>query len=338
MARSTPFFSVVIDNFNYARFLPAAVDSALAQDFPRADFEVIIADDGSTDASRDIIRGYGERVRPVLLDRREGQAEAFNRGIAAARGEVVCLLDSDDVWLPAKLSEAAPLFDDPAVGGVQHWLDDVSRDLASLGASHPAWPARYILDDFLLARTHFTATSGLAFRRSVLEKALPIPRRLFYYLDDLLTVRTLFLSQVANIPKVLGLHRVHGGNWCARGLEDPRKIEVDFEMREIFSASLKGWLAEAGRALSPAYTSRSELELLRRRVLREALLARPVSAWRHWRDGFGAARGGSFGRFRLASLLLAVLSPTLYLSTYSLYSGANTLKSLRLRLFPETNA
>ncbi|MBI5881666.1 MAG: glycosyltransferase [Elusimicrobia bacterium] len=335
--KSAPRVSVVIDNHNYGRFLPEAIDSVLAQDFPAREVEVVVADDGSTDDSREIIKGYGDRVKPVLLEH-QGQAEAFNRGIAAASGEIVCLLDSDDVWLPGKLSAVAPLFDDPGVGVVQHWLDDVSRDLKPLGASHPDWPASYSLDDFLEARTHFTATSGLAFRRPALLAALPIPRELFYYLDDFLTVKTLFSFRGANIPKVLGLHRVHGNNWCSQGLSDPRKIAVDFKMREIFSASLKTWLAAAGRELSPGYLAREDLELLRRGVLYEALQARPVSAWSLWLKGFAAARGSSFGRFRLMSLLLAVLSPTLYLTAYSLYSGADSLKSLRLRLFPETNA
>ncbi|MFA6315895.1 MAG: glycosyltransferase [Elusimicrobiota bacterium] len=333
-----PRVSVVIDNHNYGRFLSAAVDSVLAQDFPANEVEVIVADDGSTDDSREIIRGYGDRVRAVLLDPRQGQAEAFNAGIRAARGSVVCLLDSDDVWLPGKLSAVAPLFDDPKVGAVQHWLDDVSGSLESLGASHPAWAPSYGLDDFLAAKTHFTATSGLAFRREALLAALPIPKELFYYLDDFLTVKTLFSWRVANIPAVLGLHRVHGANWCACGLSDPAKIELDFKMRTLFSAHLKRWLKEAKAALSRDYLLREELELLRRGILREALLARPVSAWKLWREGFAAARRSCFGRFRLASLLVAVLSPTLYLSLYSLYSGAAGLRSLRLRLFPETNA
>ncbi|MBI5623655.1 MAG: glycosyltransferase family 2 protein [Elusimicrobia bacterium] len=338
MADASPRVSVVIDNHNYGRFLAAAIDSALSQDVPHGEAEVVVVDDGSTDGSRDVIRSYGDRVRPVLLDPRRGQAEAFNAGIAAARGEIVCLLDSDDVWLHGKLAKVVALFDDPVVGVVQHWLDDVSGDLKSLGAFHPAWPRSYSLDDFLEARAHFTATSGLSFRRKALLEALPIPKELFYYLDDFLTVKTLFKWKAANIPEVLGLHRVHGGNWCASGLTDPAKIELDFRMRELFGASLKGWLAGAGRSLSPGYKAREELELLRRRVLHAGLRARPVEAWRLWLEGFAAARRSSFGRFRLGSLLLAVLSPTLYLSAYAFYSDTAGLKGLRLRLFPETNA
>lgn len=326
--------SVVIDNHNYGRFLRECVDSVLSQDFPREDLEVVVVDDGSTDDSRPILASYGDRIRAVLQER-QGQATAFNRGFSEARGGVVCLLDSDDVCLPGKFAALRPLFDDPKVGVAQHYLQDVDAAKNPIREDVPPWPARYTIEDFLDARTHFAATSGLAFRRSVLELALPIPKELFYYLDDFLTVRAMFSSELANLPRVLGLHRVHGGNWCAGGYQDPKKMEVDFRMREIFSDHLDLWLKEFGRALTDRYVSRQALELIRRKVLYEALRARPAAAWDEWFLGLRSAGAGPFGGFRLATLLLAVLSPTLYLSAYSFYSGASSLKDARLRGFPE---
>lgn len=329
-----PFFSVVVDNHNYGRFLRECVDSVLAQDIPREDLEVVVVDDGSTDESRPILASYGDRIRAVLQER-QGQAAAFNRGFSEARGEVVCLLDSDDVCLPGKLAAVRPLFDDPKVGAVQHYLQDVDAAKNPIRDDVPAWPPRYAIGDFLDARTHFAATSGLAFRRSVLELALPIPKELFYYLDDFLTARALFSSELANLPMTLGLHRVHGQNWCAGGYEDPRKMEVDFRMREIFSDHLDLWLKEFGKSLSPRYANRQALELIRRKVLYEALRARPAAAWAEWLKGLRGSGAGSFGGFRLATLFLAVLSPTLYLAAYSAYSDAPSLKGARLRAFPE---
>ncbi|MEK7858381.1 MAG: glycosyltransferase family 2 protein [Elusimicrobiota bacterium] len=329
---AAPFFSVVIDNYNYGRYLKAAIDSVLAQDFPRKDVELIVVDDGSTDQSREIIASYGAKVRGILQPNC-GQATAFNRGFSEAKGRFVCLLDSDDVWRPEKLSSIAPLFDDPKVGQVEHFLEDTDVALNPLPQSFPAWPERYVLDDFLKGQTHWTATSGLCFRKTNLDKALPIPKDLFYYLDDFLSVRVLFDSEAANLPKVLGAHRVHGGNWCAGGYESPRKLEVDFRMREIFAEHLDRWLAEYQRFLDPAFTQRQDLEVFRRKVLYQALCARPVEAWQAWWEGFLRLRGTSFSAFRLASVLLAVLSPTLYLSAYSSYAQAGRLKDLRLRLF-----
>ena len=79
----SPLVTIVVNNYNYARFLAEAIDSALAQTY--AALEVVVVDDGSTDESREIIAQYGGRVIPVLKDN-GGQASAFNAGFAAARG------------------------------------------------------------------------------------------------------------------------------------------------------------------------------------------------------------------------------------------------------------
>lgn len=329
-----PFFSVVIDNYNYGRYLGAAIDSVLAQDFPAKDVEVIVVDDGSTDESREVIRGYGGRIHPILQPN-SGQAAAFNRGFSEARGKVVCLLDSDDVWRPGKLSAVAPRFDDPAVGCAEHFLEDTDARLKPLPQSFPSWPERYRLPDFLDGRTQWTATSGLAYDKARLKAVLPIPEELFYYLDDFLTVGVLFDADVANVPQVLGAHRVHGGNWCAGGLEDPRKLAVDARMRELFAGHLEGWLSRRAKSLSPGHVRRLRLEDLRRRVLMEALSARPAEAVRAWQEGLRELRGSSFGIFRLATVLLAALSPSLYLFSYSFYTRAAAIKTLRRRLFPQ---
>ena len=81
---SGPRVSVVVNNFNYERYLGEAIDSALAQDHD--DVEVVVVDDGSTDGSADVVRAYGSRVVPVLKPN-GGQGSAFNAGFAAATGD-----------------------------------------------------------------------------------------------------------------------------------------------------------------------------------------------------------------------------------------------------------
>lgn len=95
--------SVVIPCFNGARWLAAALDSALAQTWPEV--EVIVVDDGSTDDSVDLARSFVGRDRPVtvLTGPNQGPSAARNRGIAAARGAHVQLLDADDLLLPRKI-------------------------------------------------------------------------------------------------------------------------------------------------------------------------------------------------------------------------------------------
>lgn len=95
-----PRVSVVIPAYNCARFVADAIDSVLAQG--RADVEVVVVDDGSTDDTAEVVTRYGD---PVTLIRQPnaGAAVARNTGIRAARGRYVAFLDADDVWLPGKI-------------------------------------------------------------------------------------------------------------------------------------------------------------------------------------------------------------------------------------------
>jgi glycosyltransferase involved in cell wall biosynthesis len=99
--------SVVIPAFNSADTLARAIDSARSQTYPLT--EIIVADDGSTDATRTIAEGYGDAVKLISLPERRGAAGARNAGVAAARGEAIAFLDSDDEWLPTKLAAQVPV-------------------------------------------------------------------------------------------------------------------------------------------------------------------------------------------------------------------------------------
>ena len=91
--------SVIIPSYNCGEFVCQAVDSALAQTYPR--IEVIVIDDGSTDDTRERLLPYGERIRYIYQQNR-GLSAARNTGIREARGEWIALLDADDVWHPQK--------------------------------------------------------------------------------------------------------------------------------------------------------------------------------------------------------------------------------------------
>src|SRR5262249_26384616 len=104
--------SIVINNYNYGRFLGEAIGSALGQTHRRT--EVVVGDEGWPAPSLDVIAGYGGRVVAVLKSN-GGQASAFNAGFAACRGEVVVFLDADDLLLPTAAEAALEAFRSPAV-------------------------------------------------------------------------------------------------------------------------------------------------------------------------------------------------------------------------------
>jgi glycosyltransferase involved in cell wall biosynthesis len=93
--------SVVIPVYNTERFVRAALESVFAQEGD-AEVQVVVVDDGSTDGSVEVVRGFGERVTLVLAEH-GGIGAARNRGVELTTGEYLAFLDADDLWTPAKL-------------------------------------------------------------------------------------------------------------------------------------------------------------------------------------------------------------------------------------------
>ena len=96
-----PQVSVIIPTYNRGWILKEAIDSVLAQDYK--DFELIVVDDGSTDNTSEVLAPYGNDIR-IFFQKNKGVSAARNRGITEASGQYIAFLDSDDLWLPRKLS------------------------------------------------------------------------------------------------------------------------------------------------------------------------------------------------------------------------------------------
>ena len=131
--------SCIIPVYNGAAYLSEALDSILAQTFPVA--ELILVDDGSTDATAVVAAGYSHRVRYIRQDNK-GPGSARNAGLAVATGEFISFLDADDTWLPEKLArQIAALEAKPKTGmcltHVQNfWSPELAHERDRLG-DHP---------------------------------------------------------------------------------------------------------------------------------------------------------------------------------------------------------
>jgi len=211
--------SIVIDNFNYARYLPESIESALRQTYPHT--EVVVVDDASTDESAQVIRRYGSCIIPVLQARNGGQGAAFNAGFRASRGDVVMFLDADDYLYPDAVERVLAACQ-PGISKVQFRLDLVDADGHKIDL-YP--PPEVRLDDHdvvpaLLNRGRYetTVTSGNAFMRTVLERILPIPEEEFRISADgyLVTVAPLF-GPVVSIDEPQGGYRKHGASCWSGG-------------------------------------------------------------------------------------------------------------------------
>lgn len=106
-ANDAPLVSVVIPAYNCARLLGRAIESALGQTYPN--IECIVVDDGSTDATPEVIASFGSRVWGIR-QHNAGASAARNAGIAAARGRYIAFLDADDYWLDTKIANQVEVF------------------------------------------------------------------------------------------------------------------------------------------------------------------------------------------------------------------------------------
>src|SRR5271156_2445012 len=119
---TAPLFTVLIDSFNYGRYIEEAVRSVLEQDVPVQQVEILVVDDGSTDDAERRLQQFGDAIR-YLKKPNGGQALAFNFGWPHA------LLDADDVWLPNKLRRIDEAFlSQPDAGMTYHRLYEWTED------------------------------------------------------------------------------------------------------------------------------------------------------------------------------------------------------------------
>jgi glycosyltransferase involved in cell wall biosynthesis len=211
--------SIVVNNFNYARYLAQSVDSALGQTYPH--IEVLVVDDVSTDDSRQIIARYGDRVIPILPAVNGGQGAAFNAAFRASRGDIVMFLDSDD-WLYPQAAQRVAENWVPGQSKMHFRLDLVDINGAWIDV-HP--PLEVPLDGgdvlpllFEFGRYETVVTTGNAFARAALEMTMPIPEERFKYgADGYLATVVPFHGPVVTVEERLGTYRVHGDNAYATG-------------------------------------------------------------------------------------------------------------------------
>jgi hypothetical protein len=255
---ASPLVSVVIDNYNYARFLPAAIDSALAQSYSRV--EVIVVDDGSTDNSREIIARYGDRVVSVLKTN-GGHASAFNAGFRASHGDVVMFLDADDLLLPSAAEEVVRAWH-PGTAKAQFVLAHIDAQGRPLGGTVPYAPSQMPDGDIrrsILSSGGYVGapTSGNAFARTVLERLLPLPEPQWHQAADTsLEILAPFLGDVVSLKKTLGCYRVHDSNHGMIGDSlDARKLRVKIVIDLQREVALREFGSHAGFAVAPGWAA-----------------------------------------------------------------------------------
>ena len=197
-----------------ARDAEATIGEAVRSvvDQSHRDWELLVVDDGSTDSTLDVIRGFGEgRIRVLEPGRIGVLAQLRNLAIAEARGEWIAFLDADDVWLPKKLGLQLAAAGDAGLVHTDAYrlVDGRSEHVPVRRPAGPLVPA--------LVENNFVYSSSVLVRRALLEEhgAFDPDPALFGSPDYELWLRLAPFTEFAYVDEPLLLYRVHGGQMSA---------------------------------------------------------------------------------------------------------------------------
>jgi len=252
-----PAISVIMPVYNAGAFLGAALESVLAQTF--GDFEFIVIDDGSSDASPQVLREYAARDRRVRLTVRpnRGLTPTLNEGVSLARGEYVARMDCDDVSLPGRFqSQLDYLRADPGlvcVGGHFELIDERGRLLTRLRP-----PSDDATIQQLLLRGHTAICHPAAMMRRDAVVRVGGYDAYFKTTQDLdLWLRLGEIGRLGNVPEVVLKFRQHGGSVSETRGEEQRRFGREAVERAWKRRGITGGTFEAAQPWRPGSDRRS---------------------------------------------------------------------------------
>ncbi len=254
-----PKVSILLSNYNYGEYISQAIDSVLAQTYQN--YELIVCDDGSTDNSREIVAEYCRRDPRIRLIAKKngGQGSGFNAAFAVSTGELICFLDSDDIFHSEKIRCIVEAHQRESEAGFGlHRIQRVNKQRQRRGV----WPRedelpqgwygeKMLQSGGVLA--NMPPTSGLSLHRTAAERIFPLPEGypLTAVADQVITRLAPLLTSVLSSREILAEYRLHGTNSYGRA-----KITAESMLREItICRSL--WTAQRDflKALDPEVAS-----------------------------------------------------------------------------------
>jgi glycosyltransferase involved in cell wall biosynthesis len=264
-----PLVSVCISAYNHERYVGEAIDSILAQDYPN--LEIIVVDDASTDGSAAVIEAYARRhpelIKAILLEANEGPSRAGNRAYAAANGEFVAFLGTDDRMLPGRLRcQVGFLRGNPGHVGVFSNIAIIDGD--SRRAAYPELERLFNqpvtnLRRQLLTGNFLNAPSALLRRADLMAVGGSSP--LLRYVQDYdLWGRLLLRGKLAKLDEVLTEYRVHGENLSVFGARGP-SFAVRCETVSVIVSLVRQWPLQSlfeRPLLTPVDEAAATLELV----------------------------------------------------------------------------
>jgi glycosyltransferase involved in cell wall biosynthesis len=262
-----PLVSILVANYNYEKFIGQTIESVLKQKYQN--FELVICDDGSTDNSLQIIEQYLKKDPRVRLIQKQngGHGPALNAAYAVSRGEVICLLDSDDLFLPEKLGLTVESFKlNPEAGFGIHRVIRVNehrrrQGVFPMSSSLPhGWHGSELLSDGGIL-SYLPPTSALSLRREVADRLFPLPTHVpVRFCPDQVIMRLApLVTPIARTDKALTEYRLHNSNSYSRLNTTRESLSRDIEICEQIWKVQKEFLLklkpEIAESLKPAGSS-----------------------------------------------------------------------------------
>jgi len=218
-----PRVSVIMPAYNHERFVGMALESVVAQTFD--DLEIIVIDDGSTDGTTLILDQFAARCSShavtVVHQPNEGAHAAINHGLALARGEIIAIINSDDLYAPTRLEKLLSAMDEHGAGFAfsgTRFIDDDLVDVSDVNAY-----VSQLRDDIaaceaapdpmhaLVQRNVAISTGNFCFRRSLLEQIGGFSSfRVCHDWDFILAAS--YVTPIRFVPEPLYQYRLHGTN------------------------------------------------------------------------------------------------------------------------------
>jgi glycosyltransferase involved in cell wall biosynthesis len=313
-------FSIVITCFNYDRYVGNAIDSALAQSRP-AD-EIIVLDDGSTDNSRHVIAGYGDRIRPVFKSN-EGYKATVNRGFRETSGDVVLFLDADDALHPDALERVEKVWR-PGLAKVQFDLDIIDGEGRALGRRFAGFRRditgpQTALEFRKTGTYRWPVTTGNAHARKFLEQVMPLTPPVGH--DGVLNTIAPLYGEIHTIAKPLGQYRLHGRNMSMTDAQGAHKRHPDFARQIGFRRREFDMLRDHAKARGVDLPQGDLLDnelvfvnyrLMARKIGQPYECGAANKSWTLWQRGIGLAFAAGIDRPAIVNsvwLTLLALAP-----------------------------
>jgi glycosyltransferase involved in cell wall biosynthesis len=238
-----PKVSICIPTYNTARYLPEAIESVMAQDFE--DYELVICDNASTDATSEICRSYTDpRIRYLRFDEQTNQSGNFNRCLKAAQGEFVTLLHADDFLLPGFISDRVGQFEQyPEVGLIFGAVEIVNERSAQLVTKAHWAEERFfkpgeLLDSLLMSC--IISPPSLMVRKLLAELVGPFRTDLTWGHDWEWTLRLAEKSAAYYSNQPMAAYRVHDASGTAEILSAAKNGHQERRILQETFARLSG--------------------------------------------------------------------------------------------------